>query len=63
MRETQDMLDMYEVLSTDGHHGRGGVEVVLAIGHIQAALHQERDVAGGVIQVRGDPHAEKVAGV
>ena len=44
-------------------HARRGVEVVVAVGHAEAALQQEGRVARRVVEVLRDPQAEQVVGV
>jgi len=49
------------ILRSDFRHPGGGVEVIVAIRHAEAALEQERRIPRGVVQVRGNPEAERLS--
>ena len=54
---------MLPVPGPDLGHPRRRVEVVVAVGHPEPALQEERRVAGRLVQVLRDPEAEEVVGV
>ena len=62
-RQLEHARDVGLELRADLRHARRGVEVVLAVGHVEPALEQEGRVAGRVVEVLGDPQAEQVVGV
>ena len=61
--ELQDGGDVRLIARPDLRHARRRVEVVVAVGHSQAALQQEGRIAAGVVEVLRDPEAEEVGGV
>ena len=63
MRQRQHGGDMRLVLGADVGHVLRRIEVVVAVRHPQAALQQERQVAGGIIQVLRHPQTQQVPGI
>ena len=61
--EFQHRGDVLLVCRSDARHALRRVEVVLAVGHAEAALQQERRIAARVVQVLGHPEAEQVVRV
>lgn len=60
LREAQHRSDMRAVAAADLLHLGRCIEIVVAVGHLEAALHQEGRVTSGIIEVLGHPQPEEI---